>query len=546
VWRPDDPQGNEIRKVLWEIIPYTQAAGVNPKDYKTRVLDLGCGPHKALPHFVGVDNCIDNTLFGIKFTPDVTVDTCERLPDFVDGSADAIVSSHLLEHIEDHVGALADWWRLLKPAGHLCLYLPHRDFYPNIGTEGANPDHKHDFVPADIVAAMRTAGASGWDLLECQERNGGMEYSFFMVFRKRTDGEFDEAAWSRAATQRLLTPKRLCIVRYGGFGDMIQTSYVLPELKRQGWNITVMTTPKGMDILRHDPHVDGFFLQEPDQVPNGHLGEFWEYWQAKFDGWVNLSESIEGTLLALPGRTNHQWPLAVRQKHLNRNYFEWTAELAGVDFVPGDGRFYPSEKEDEDARAFKRTLKGFAVLFVMAGSSVHKFYRWQDEVIAGLLEACPKARVITVGDEACAVLEQGWEKESRVMRLSGKLSIRETLALARQVDAVWGPETGVLNSVANEPMLKVVMLSHSSAENLTKHWRNTVAMEPVGQHCYPCHQLHYGDKHCDTDAESGTAMCQIRISPARVLDPLVNAYREWERAYLNLGRAPARPVLVTP
>ena len=50
VWRAEDPQGNEAAKVKWDIIPYTRGI----------VLDLGCGPHKAFPHFIGVDSGKDS------------------------------------------------------------------------------------------------------------------------------------------------------------------------------------------------------------------------------------------------------------------------------------------------------------------------------------------------------------------------------------------------------------------------------------------------------------------------------------------------------
>ena len=59
-----------------------------------------------------------------------------------------------------------------------------------------------------------------------------------------------------------------------------------------------------------------------------------------------------------------------------------------------------------------------------------------------------RCRIFLVGDEACRLLEQGWEKEPRVVCLSGQLGIRDTLALAQQVEVVIGCETGVLNAVA--------------------------------------------------------------------------------------------------
>ena len=118
-----------------------------------------------------------------------------------------------------------------------------------------------------------------------------------------------------------------------------------------------------------------------------------------------------------------------------------------------------------------------------------------------------------VGDVACQILEFGWEKEPRVIRLSGEMGIRDTLALAKVADVVVGCETGVLNAVAFEENRKVCLLSHSSRENLTKHWKNTFSMAPKGLSCYPCHRLHYTREFCFEDKETGAAMCQKLIDP---------------------------------
>lgn len=510
VWRPEDPQGNEAAKVRWEIVPFTRGNG----------LDLGCGPSKAFPHFTGVDNLKDVGLFGIEMVPDKVVETCEKLTDFEDDSQDFVFSSHLLEHIDDYRAALAEWWRVVRPGGHLVLYLPHKHLYPNIGTPGSNPDHKHDFEPADIVDAMRDLG--GWSLVENQTRDEGMEYSFLLVFRKR----FDHRQVNEYLNcGRSMAKKRVCVVRYGGYGDMLQAAAIFPALKRQGYYVTVMTTPRGQSVIEHDPNVDAFFIQDENQVPNHLLTDFWEYQARKFEKFINLSESIEGTLLALPGRANHAWPHNLRHKHLNRNYGEWTAELAGVPFVP-EGFFYPSSEEKAAVSALLDKTK-FNVVYALSGSSQHKFYAGQDAVIANLLLQLPNAHIYMTGDEACALLEAGWENEPRITLLSGKQTIRETLTLAQMADVVIGPETGVLNAVAFEPSVaKVCLLSHSSVENLTKHWQNSYPIEPHGIDCYPCHRLHYGMKYCREHEETGTAMCQMSIHPVRVVQAVMDAYNK--------------------
>ena len=533
MWRATDPQGDEAGKIKYEIVEYTRGI----------VLDLGCGPKKAFPHFVGVDNCIDTELFGIPIKPDVMVEDCSDLSDFKDEACDAVFSSHLLEHIEDTEKALLEWWRVIRIDGYLVLYLPHRDLYPNIGQPDANPDHKHDFTEDDIGRIMvGVAAKSGFnfDCVRCEVRDEGTEYSFLMVFQKTLKSG---CAYSFKYKER--PEKTACVVRYGGYGDMLQAANILPELKRQGYHVTFMTTPKGQDILREDPHIDDWFIQDDDQVPNHELHHFWAVQAKRFDKFVQLSESVEGTLLAMPGRANHAWPDSVRRVELNRNYLEWTSNLAELEYH-SDARFYPDPTEqarvarylhqlradlwaetDEVARRVQNPPPRFFILWALAGSSIHKFYPWQDSVIAQIMLDIPEAVVIFTGDHACKILEQGWENETRVRCESGNMDIRSALTLAKQADLVIGPETGVLNAVAFEDNMKIVLLSHSTPENLTKHWKNAIALEPTDTACYPCHRLHYGRDFCHEHVQTGAALCQVNITPDRVYDAIREAWMVW-------------------
>ncbi len=529
-WNASDPEGNEAAKVKYDVVPYTRG----------KVLDLGCGIWRQFPHWTGVDQGACMTQEGVAIPPDLVAD-CSKLDMIEDGSCN-VFSSHLLEHIQDYRAALRDWWRCIKVGGYLVLYLPHRDLYPNIGQPGSNPDHKHDFVPHDILSVMADVVAdagTGMDVLVNQPRHWDAEYSFLQVFQKTAavQGE-DRIALSYAKPR---PEKTACVVRYGGFGDMLQAANILPELKRQGYHVTVMTTPKGQEVLRDDPHVDAFQIQDDDQVPNNELPEFWAVQAKHFDKFIQLSESVEGTLLAMPGRSNHMWPDAVRRKELGKNYLEWTAQLAELPYA-SESKFYPSEREQElvgkwlarvkgDAvgplAPLQRTPEQFVIVWCLSGSAMHKSYPHQDGVIANVLANFPDAVVILTGDMMCKVLEAGWEDHPRVKCASGELGIRETLTLAQMADCVVGPETGVLNAVAFEPMGKVILLSHSSPENLTKHWVNTDVMTPANTSCYPCHRLHMGMAFCREDPDTGCAACQADIAPPRVFEAIGRHYDQW-------------------
>lgn len=437
---------------------------------QTRGVVLGIA-NKAFPHFLHVGTP------GQDCRPDIRVEDPSDLSLVVESdSVDAV-------YVESYDGVLnlADWFRCVKIGGHLVL---------------ANQGK-----PLELIDQMRDVGS--FDLVVRDDDKS------LLVFQKLDTGAIRNSWMVKALSGK----KSVCVVRYGGFGDMLQAANIFPALKREGYHVTVMTTPKGKEIIEHDPNVDAWFIQDHDQVPNHELPEFWSAVSKRFSKFVNLCESVEGTFLAMPGRASHAWPHKVRHQMLNINYLEFSSALAGVPYA-SEAFFYPTEEETAVAR--DRLGPGLNIVWALAGSSCHKFYPGQDVVIARFLLEFPDCRVFMVGDVACKILEAGWEKEERVVCLSGEIGIRDTLALAKVADIVIGCETGVLNAVAFEPNRKVTLLSHSSHENLTKHWENSISLVPAGLDCYPCHQLHYTRDFCREDKDTGAAMCQRLIDPTDV------------------------------
>lgn len=556
VWDINAPQGNESGKIKWEIVKWTRGTG----------LDLGCGIQKTYPHFIGVDSGKDGVLFGHPINPDVRVKTAADLPMFANASMDFVFSSHLLEHfpltrddprtwddkraailaekllLESHTAedALREWMRVLKVDGYLVLYVPDEDTYPKVGQPGANPDHCFNVNFETVMALMRSTGTH-WDLLEYQERSEGNEYSLFFVFQKKNNKHRE--SWP-GAPWRNKDLKRAAVVRYGAYGDLLQTSSVLAGLKAQGYHVTLFTSPPGHEVIAHDPNLDELYLQDKDQVPNHLLGEFWGYHKRRFDKWVQLSESVEVSLLVNPGKTIHGWPPAARHAVLNRNYLEIQHLIAGVPHVP-QVRFFPTETEAAWARKERASLlygrssheafqlKGRLVMWALSGSSVHKTWGGLDQAIARILLTFPACHLVLVGGNDCVILEQGWEKEPRVHQRCGRYSIRQTLSLVQKCDVVIGPETGVLNAVSQDKMPKVLFLSHSTHENLSRDWVNVYALASKHTVCPgrgnneapACHQLHYSWEFCQQylapdDPQAGTAQCQRDIDEEGAWDAI--------------------------
>ena len=308
--------------------------------------------------------------------------------------------------------------------------------------------------------------------------------------------------------------KSVLVCRFGAFGDLLQASSVLAGLKQQGYHVTLMCSPPGDSVVKHDPNIDAFMVLDKDQVPNLNLADFWKFQAKRFTKFVNLSESVEGTFLALPGRTQHTWSHEVRRKLLDHNYLEFQHMLAEVPHKP-QVRFYATLEEKAWARTQRERMGRRVVLWSLAGSSVHKTNAGLDPVIARTLVEHPDTEFVLVGGPETKMLEAGWENEKRVHCRAGVWSIRQTLAFVDMADCIVGPETGVLNAGACLPIPKVVFMSHSSVNQLTRDWINTTSLVANQKDvpCSPCMTLHYGWQHCWKDEESGTAMCQKFITP---------------------------------
>lgn len=534
-WNINDPQGNEAGKIKWEIVPYTRGRG----------LDIGCGNAKPFQHFIGLDNLEDNRLYGHNIRPDIPIINGNNLFFFSNESMDFVFSSHLLEHFnyEEVPKVLSEWFRLVKISGYLVLYLPDEDEYPKVGEHGANPDHKWNVNYDRVISAMDLI--NNWDLVDFQKRNQGNEYSLFFVFQKignETSIQINKHNFSYLEKPNI---KTCAVVRYGAYGDLMQSSSVIAALKEQGFHITLYTAPPGCDVIRHDPNIDRFIIQDKDQVPNLELGAFWDYISKKYNKFVNLSETIEGTLLALPGRTLHSFPPELREKVTGFNYLEFQHRTARVPYSKPLIKFYPTKEEDKLAQEFRDSLPDRSIVWSLAGSSVHKTWPYMDSVISAILLDFPYSTVILVGGPETKILQGGWEEEPRVVKAAGEWDIRRVFSFLPYANLIIGPETGVLNASSMLNVPKIIFLSHSSILNLTRDWINTVSFYSDKTECpgrgnnqsIACHMLHYGWTYCKRGPNAGVAQCQEDITPEEVYKAIWSIFNSAEsKSILRISR----------
>jgi predicted SAM-dependent methyltransferase len=138
------------------------------------VFDIGCGHDKVKPAAVGID-C--RPLPGVDRVTNrlnsISVDMAEYR-----GIADAVYSSHCLEHFQDDVGAIKDWSRLIKVGGYLVLYLPEISLYTV-----NNPEHLHEYKYEEFVSTFMAQ----FENLKVEDHgldSGYDRYSFWIVAKR--------------------------------------------------------------------------------------------------------------------------------------------------------------------------------------------------------------------------------------------------------------------------------------------------------------------------------------------------------------------------
>ena len=464
--------------------------------------------------------------------PNPNIAVCDgRVDVFQDNSFDHVAVGPSLGLCPDPAGQLKSLVSKLKMRGHLVIYMPEKN---------PNPQARFHFASQTLLDLVGSTGA--WKTKVNMIRDGEM----LLVLKKipGTRGSIEPV--------KPRSPKTVCICRYGALGDMVLLTPLIRKYAEDGYEVTMNITPYAAPLLDNNPYVHNIILQERDAVPNQDLGPYWDEWRKDYDVYLNLSESIEGRLLKVENRKEFYTTKEWRHRTCgHQNYQDWTMELGGYPKEVGaKGELYFSRPEIFNARTMREANKGkFVILWGLNGSSHHKVYPLIEPVAYEFLDRHSDAKMFLVGGPEA---ERYQFNHPQVVGVAGKWELRQTLAnLAMVADLVVGPESMVVNVASCYDVPKIVFLSHSSPENLTKYWTNTAAMEPDLQAapCYPCHQLHYSlescpqggimDSNTGETVASGPRCAMGAISGERVLAELDRVYDTWAKS------AQTQPVMVS-
>lgn len=325
------------------------------------------------------------------------------------------------------------------------------------------------------------------------------------------------------------------LARMGGTGDNLITASVLPHLAKR-FKVEVISSAYAGDVFRNNPHIDKLSLIPEGTLPADDAMK-WQDWFAKrsaeFDFFVNLSHSCETHCVLPQTHTGFYWPEKYRRQWCDRNYLEVVHDICDVPHEFGK-LYFPTETEIKQALETKQKVGERCIGWCLAGSRPDKVHPHSALAIARLIRELD-IPVIMFGapgrelEMARTIMQHVAHANGSHRNLHAAITaeanvkegypaadwpIRRSLAQLMQCDLVISPDTGPAWAVAFERMPKIIMLSHASPTNITKHWINTVTLhaDPERVPCWPCHRLHENATFCTKAKDADAAACMTDIS----------------------------------
>jgi len=333
------------------------------------------------------------------------------------------------------------------------------------------------------------------------------------------------------------------VCRLGGIGDNLIAASVLHPLKRLGYMTEVIAAEPNHVVYLNNPNIDKLSIKVPDRdLPKNDMAG-WQAWMQsrahEYDIFLHASHTVEKRHALFPTDTEFWWSDSYRRKLCAGSYIETPHDIIEVPHIFGP-LYYSSEEERVLALRTKEKI-GRCILWIVCGSRIDKVYPYSPNAIARIIKELNIPVLVMGGpnDKEYSMVEkikevvtiQNGTRDGLHLMISEQSGtkcwpLRTSLAVAQVCDLVITPDTGPAWALAFEPMAKILMVSHASAENIGKHWVNTTVLhaDPVRVPCWPCHRLHNDPSTCVENRDKSGAACISDISTERLLKAIAAAW----------------------
>lgn len=353
---------------------------------------------------------------------------------------------------------------------------------------------------------------------------------------------------------------RILFVRIAAFGDVVITTPVLRYLKQQGHEIYYLGSEQAQQVLENNPNVDKFIYHKRDSVHPEELGAYFEKLRVEngCDKIIDMCESVEVRLAVTPNYPQWNWSKKERKDYCNINYYEHAFTHSGYSWIPNHisydleakkqlsyeeecqrflnpEMFFTQTEEDFIASIREQLIGKRVIMWGLSGSGRQKTYAYVPYIVADLMKEFKDLVVMLVGGEACKVLECAFPKYHRILKKSGEFTFRQSALMAKYADLVVSPDTGFLHTSGCWDTPKIGLLTHTTIENITKHFVNDYSIESKSP-CAPCFRLiQNAGVECPIEKESNSTLCMGKdyMQPEVIYDRIKEVLLKQEAACVS-------------
>lgn len=283
-------------------------------------------------------------------------------------------------------------------------------------------------------------------------------------------------------------PNVLMLRPGGGYGDACFVTRVPRLLAERGHIVDVACEKSIRAVFANNPHIRKFVT-----VPPTHVWKDYEKVSKRYDKVYATHGHVEVGLLY---RTDIKWGAVPntthrREKAKGKNYQDEIFKGIGLRRKAGKPEFYFTPKEQQKIWGLRDMLdrdKKKLILWQWEGSSQSKTLVYGPQYLKKAMELFPDTiNYIFTWD---ANLQAQIPEDNRAFLAAGKVEPRESILLCKAADLVIGPESFLINAAAAFDTPKIVFMSHSTPDNLTRYFTNCQCIEPTKEvDCYPCYLI---------------------------------------------------------
>lgn len=336
------------------------------------------------------------------------------------------------------------------------------------------------------------------------------------------------------------------LLRYGAYGDLI---YILPLVDRlvaDGKEVYLHTGLRGLDIFRGDPRFKSILISNPGTAEDLQAIIEKDIESVNPDEFINLTDTMEGTLIPGSEIDSFFWTVETRRKFSKgEDFYSLALKVAGYPAPRAFGECgtvaYANFELDWADRWRKIHEDHFIVMMPVTGSNAQKRFSIAKDLGKKILDRYPDAVLYLMGGRGDK--DRAFSFGNGRVYPAFEISFRQALLMARYVDYVVGPETGLVVGAGMWGTPKTMLCTASSVFMATNGQRNDYSRQ-AALACSPCLRAIYKPEDCyHPQVVPDVNLCNFYFDQGEILDSIDLVYRQMRyRRDLdaNLRTAPIR------